>query len=560
MTTERRDGPSQIDVDVDVDVVVVGAGFAGLYLLHRLRRAGFTARIFERGADVGGTWYWNRYPGARCDVRSIDYSYSFDPVLEQDWEWSEKFATQPEILRYANHVVDRFELRDGIECDTTVVAAVYDEGGRRWRVTTRPSNQPGPDDGGTGGETVSARFVVLATGCLSQSKRPEVPGIGDFHGELYHTGHWPHEAEGSAQMLAGKRVAVIGTGSSGIQSIPIIAEQAAHLTVFQRTPNFSIPARNGPADPEEVAAIKAEYPAYRQWARESPGGAPRPLPTDGALDVSVDEREAAYEAGWDEGGLGAILGSFTDLRTSAAANETAAEFIRNKIRSIVEDPATAEKLCPSDHPFGTKRPCLDTDYYATYNRADVDLVDLRATPLVRITSDGIETTEERYRFDAIVFATGFDAMTGAIDAIDITGVGDLRLRKKWADGPRTYLGLMVSGFPNLFTVTGPGSPSVLSNMMVSIEQHVDWITDCMEHLRTVGRPAIEATVEAEDNWVDHVREVGDATLYPKANSWYMGANVPGKPRIFLPYVGGVGAYRQICDEVAADGYRGFALR
>ncbi len=563
----RTDDPRAADaghtdaaaVETDVDVIVVGAGFAGLYLLHRLRSAGFTVLVYERGSDIGGTWYWNRYPGARCDVRSIDYSYSFDPALEQEWEWSEKFATQPEILRYANHVADRFHLRDGIRCNTTIVAASYDEAENHWRVTTA-ATQPSDVADPAAGETVSARFVVLATGCLSRSKRPEVAGIDDFGGDLHHTGHWPHDAEGSAELLAGKRVAVIGTGSSGIQSIPLIAEAAAHLTVFQRTPNFSIPAHNGPADPEELAAIKADYPTYRQWARESPGGAPRPLPTKGALEVSDRERKATYEAGWEEGGLGAILGSYTDLRTDEASNETAAEFIRDKIRSIVDDPATAEMLCPTDHPFGTKRPCLDTNYYATFNRPDVDLVDLRATPLVRLTPDGIETTGGIHRFDAIVFATGFDAMTGAIDAIDIAGVGALELREKWADGPRTYLGLMVAGFPNLFTVTGPGSPSVLSNMMVSIEQHVEWIADCLEHLRTAGCAVIEPEVEAEDAWVDHVREVGDATLYPKAKSWYMGANVPGKPRVFLPYVGGVGAYREICDEIAADGYRGFDVR
>ncbi|MGI9615804.1 MAG: flavin-containing monooxygenase [Acidimicrobiales bacterium] len=536
---------------IDYDVVVVGAGFAGMYLLHRLRNAGFSAKVFERGTSIGGTWYWNRYPGARCDVRSIDYSYSFDPVLEQEWEWSEKFATQPEILRYANHVADRYELRDGIQCNTTVRGATYDEEAKTWRVTVDPE--------GSNVEELVARHVVLATGCLSQSKQPEIDGIEDFGGDLYHTGHWPHHAEGDAKILTGKRVAVIGTGSSGIQSIPIIAEEAAHLTVFQRTPNFSIPSRNGLPDPEELASIKADYPAYRQLAKESAGGAPRPLPTKGALEVSADEREAAYRAGWEEGGLGGILASFTDLRLDEESNETAAEFIREQIRSIVDDPATAAMLCPTDHPFGTKRPCLDTNYYATYNRPDVDLVDLRATPLQRVTANGLETTERSYEFDAIVFATGFDAMTGAIAAIDIAGVAGLELRKKWEDGPRTYLGLMVAGFPNLFTVTGPGSPSVLSNMMVSIEQHVDWIADCLENLRATGADSIEATVEAEDDWVDHVREVGDATLYPKANSWYMGANVPGKPRVFLPYVGGVGAYRAICDEIVADGYRGFTL-
>ncbi|MDH3681822.1 MAG: NAD(P)/FAD-dependent oxidoreductase [Acidimicrobiia bacterium] len=540
-STEDADGRPA--AETDVDVVVVGAGFAGMYLLHLLRGHGFSTQVLERGAGVGGTWYWNRYPGARCDVRSIDYSYSFDPDLEQEWEWSEKFATQPEILRYANHVADRFDLRRDIRFETGVEVAQWDEAGRRWRITT--------DDG----TEVTARFYIMATGCLSSSKRPEVDGIDDFRGDTYHTGHWPHEGVD----FTGQRVAVIGTGSSGIQSIPLIAEQAEHLTVFQRTPNFSLPSRNGLPDPDELAAIKADYPAYRDLARQSFGGAPRPLPTKGALDVGDDERRAVYQSAWDEGGLGGILASFTDLRTSQEANDTAAEFIREQIRSIVDDPEVAEILCPHDHPFGTKRPCLDTNYYATYNRSNVDLVNLRATPLVRLTESGIVTSERHYEFDAIVFATGFDAMTGAICNVDIRGVGGLELRKKWEDGPRTYLGLMVAGFPNLFTVTGPGSPSVLSNMMVSIEQHAEWITGCVVHLRGEGARAIEATVEAEDDWVEHVREVGDATLYPKANSWYMGANVPGKPRVFLPYVGGVGPYRRICDEIVADGYRGFAL-
>ena len=528
----------------DHDVIVVGAGFAGMYLLHLLRNSGFRTTVLEAATDVGGTWYWNRYPGARCDVRSIDYSYSFDPELEQEWEWSEKFATQPEILRYADHVAKRFDLRRDIQFSTRVDRAIFDEASSTWSIST--------DDG----RTLTTRYYIMATGCLSASKQPEVEGLESFSGPTYHTGHWPHEGTD----FTGKRVAVIGTGSSGIQSIPIIAEQAAHLTVFQRTPNFSIPARNGQVDAEELAAVKADYRSYRQRARESFGGAPRPLPEKGALEVAEEERLAAYEAGWAEGGLGAILGLFTDLRINQAANDTAAEFVRQKIRSIVDDPEVADVLCPSDYPIGTKRPCLDTNYYEVYNRDDVRLVDLRATPLQRITESGIETTDESFEFDAIVFATGFDAMTGAIVAVDVQGVGGLELKKKWEDGPRTYLGLMVAGFPNFFTVTGPGSPSVLSNMMVSIEQHAEWLHECLLMLRDRDAVSIEPTLVAEDEWVDHVREVGDGTLYPKANSWYMGANVPGKPRVFLPYVGGVGPYRQRCDEVVADGYRGFDIR
>ncbi|MEZ5235795.1 MAG: NAD(P)/FAD-dependent oxidoreductase [Acidimicrobiales bacterium] len=525
------------------DVVVVGAGFAGMYLLHRLRGQGLRVRVFETGSGVGGTWYWNRYPGARCDVRSIDYSYSWDPQLEQEWEWSEKFATQPEILRYANHVADRYDLRRDITFDTRVTAANWDEQATCWRLRTST------------GASLSATYYVMASGCLSSSKHPEIDGIDRFAGATYHTGHWPHEGVD----LSGLRVAVIGTGSSGIQSIPLIASQAAQLTVFQRTPNFSLPARNGVIDPATVAEIKARYPEDRAEARLSSGGSPRPVPTQSALDVADEERTERYRTAWEAGELGSILTAYTDLMTSREANDTAADFIRDQIRSIVRDPEVAEALCPDDHPFGTKRPCLDTGYYETYNRPNVRLVNLRKTPIVRITETGIDTTDESFAFDAIVFATGFDAMTGAIVAVDIVGRDGLSLKQKWSAGPRTYLGLGVAGFPNFFTITGPGSPSVLSNMMVSIEQHVDWITDCLTAMRRSGQRVIEAEPGAEDAWVDHVNEVAAATLYPSANSWYMGANVPGKPRVFLPYVGGVGTYRTICDEVAADGYRGFTL-
>ena len=525
------------------DVVVVGAGFAGMYLLHRLRGLGMTARVYEAGSGVGGTWYWNRYPGARCDVRSIDYSYSFDPELEQEWEWSEKYATQPEILRYAEHVADRYDLRRDIRFDTRVDRAVWDEEARRWTVTT------------AGGDEVTCRFYVMASGCLSVPKAPDIEGVERFAGPVHHTSRWPHHGVD----FTGRRVAVVGTGSSGIQSIPVLAAQAARLTVFQRTPNFSLPAHNGLIPPAEVAGVKSRYPEYREEARWSRVGMPRPVPDRSALSVPDDERRARYEAGWQAGELGSLLGAFDDLLTDADANETAAEFVRDKIRSIVDDPATAEALCPSDHPIGTKRPCLDTDYYRTYNLPHVRLVDLRATPITTITETGIETTDESFDVDDIVFATGFDAMTGAVVAVDIRGVDGLELAAKWADGPRTYLGLTVAGFPNLFTVTGPGSPSVLSNMMVSIEHHVDWICDLVVHMRDRGHTTVEASTEAEKAWVEHVNEVGDQTLYPRADSWYMGANVAGKPRVFLPYVGGVGTYREVCDDVVADGYRGFEL-
>jgi cation diffusion facilitator CzcD-associated flavoprotein CzcO len=525
------------------DVVIIGAGLSGLYQLYRLREAGLDCRVIEKGSGVGGTWYWNRYPGARCDVESMAYSYSFSPELEQEWTWTEKYPTQPEILRYIEHVADRFDLRQDVTFDTRVTDAVYDDERQRWTVTTDT------------GETIEAQHLIAATGCLSVSKAPEIPGADRFHGPVYHTGHWPHEGVD----LTGLRVGVIGTGSSGIQSIPIFAEQASELTVFQRTPNFSMPAGNRPLSAEEIAEMKGRYPAFREAQRTSGFGVPIEAATQSALEVEDGVRTATYQGGWDAGNLVAILASYTDTLTSKEANDTAAEFVRGKIRSIVRDPDVAETLSPRSFPFGTKRPCLDTNYYATFNAEHVSLVDIRRTPLVEITEKGVRTSEAEYEFDAIVFATGFDAMTGALLAIDIRGKGGISLREKWAEGPRTHLGLGIAGFPNLFTITGPSSPSVLSNMIVSIEQHVDWISDCIGFLRDHEIAEIEPTVEAEDEWVAHVEEVGNMTLYPTADSWYMGSNVPGKPRVFMAYIGGVGAYRQKCDDVAATGYEGFAL-
>jgi cation diffusion facilitator CzcD-associated flavoprotein CzcO len=526
-----------------VDAVIVGAGLSGLYQLHRLRESGLSARIIEKGSGVGGTWYWNRYPGARCDVESMSYSYSFSPELEQEWTWTEKYPTQPEILKYIRHVAERFDLERDITFDTRVTNATYDEQTQRWTVLT------------DGGEAIDAQYLIMATGCLSVSKAPEVPGAERFGGPTYHTGHWPHEGVD----LSGLRVAVIGTGSSGIQSIPIFAEQAAELTVFQRTPNFSMPAGNRPLTEEEIADLKGRYPAFRQAQRESGFGVPIEPATQSALEVDDDVRTGTYQDGWDAGNLVAILASYNDTLTSKEANDTAAEFVRDKIRSIVKDPEVAETLSPRSFPFGTKRPCLDTGYYDTFNKEHVSLVDIRKTPLVEITEKGVRTSEAEYEVDAIIFATGFDAMTGALLAVDIRGRDGVSLREKWGEGPRTYLGLAVAGFPNLFTITGPSSPSVLSNMIVSIEQHVDWITDCIAYMREHDIAEIDATVEAEDAWVEHVEEVGNMTLYPTADSWYMGSNVPGKPRVFMAYIGGVGVYREKCDDVAAKGYEGFAL-
>ncbi|MEU8611739.1 NAD(P)/FAD-dependent oxidoreductase [Actinoplanes sp. NPDC048791] len=525
-----------------VDAVVVGAGFSGMYLLHQLREQGLSVVVFEAGTDVGGTWYWNRYPGARVDVESLAYSYSFSPDLEQEYQWEERYPTQPEILKYARHVADRFDLRRDIVFRTRVTAATWEEEAGTWLVRTEH------------GDAVSARFFVMATGCLSASKMPEIPGLESFKGATYHTAHWPHEGVD----FDGKRVALIGTGSSGVQSIPVIAEQAADLTVFQRTPAYSLPARNRPLRPDEIAERKASYRAYRQAQRESAAGIPVTVPTKSALEVSDAERDAIYEAAWESGSLVNLLSTFTDLATDQAANDTAKRWIHRKIHEVVKDSEVADDLCP-DYPVGTKRPCLDTGYYETYNRPDVHLVNLRRTPLVEITEKGVRTAEREYEADIIVYATGFDAMTGALTNVDIRGRDGVSLKETWQAGPRTYLGLGSAGFPNMFMITGPGSPSVLSNMVVSIEQHVDWVAGVIRHLDAEGLRTIEATPQAQDDWVAHVNEIAGYTLYPKANSWYMGANVPGKPRVFMPYAGGVGAYRKRCDEVAAKGYEGFAL-
>ena len=525
------------------DVVVVGAGFAGMYMLHRLRGLGFSARVFEQGGDVGGTWYWNRYPGARCDVESMQYSYSFSDELQQEWDWSERYAPQPEILKYAQHVADRFDLRSDIQFDTRVESAVFDEDNNSWSVAT------------SDGKIVTAKHVVLATGCLSNARMPDFKGLKDFKGEVYHTGHWPHHPVD----FTGKRVGVIGTGSSAIQSIPVIAEKASQVTVFQRTANFSIPARNGLLTPEERESFRADYPEIRRKAREEMrNGIVQELPDRGALDDGENERRAKYETRWTRGGL-TFTATYNNIALDKAANDTAADFVRGKIAEIVKDPETARLLQPNNHPIGSKRICVDTDYYATFNRPNVRLVDVKSSPIEEVLPHGVRVGGTDYEFDTLVLATGFDAMTGSVAKIDIKGRGGQMLNGKWEAGPRTYLGLMSEGFPNLFIITGPGSPSVLSNMIVSIEQHVDWIADCLDYMRGRGLDCMEARRDAEDRWVDHVNEVANGTLYPQANSWYMGANIPGKPRIFMPYIGGVGVYRQICNDVAAKDYEGFTM-
>ncbi len=524
------------------DAVVVGAGFAGMYMLHRLRGLGLSARVYEAGSSVGGTWFWNRYPGARVDIRSLEYSFSFSPELEDEWRWSERYAPQAELLAYAEHVAERFDMKRDIVFDTRIAAAHYHAEEQRWHVTTAT------------GETVSARFLIMATGCLSVPTDVNFPGIADYQGRLLRTSQWPHEGVD----FTGQRVGVIGTGSSAIQSIPVIAAQAADVTVFQRTPNYSVPAQNGPLDPDVVAEWTANRAEYRAMLRTSPLGSI----VDARETLVKDEgREAAFaefERRWQQGGF-KILGAYADTWIDPEANAVAADFAATKIREIVKDPAVADLLTPKDYPWATKRLCVDTGYYATFNQPHVHLVDLRSSPIETFTPTGLRTSTESFDFDAVVLATGFDAMTGALDRIDIRGRDGVALKDRWAEGPRTYLGLMVAGFPNLFTVTGPGSPSVLTNMIMGIEQHVDWIADCLDHLTGRQQATIEALADAEAAWVEHVNEIANGTLYPQANSWYMGANVPGKPRQFLPYAGGLGVYAEHCEGIAARGYEGFVI-
>ena len=523
------------------DVLIVGAGFAGMYMLHRLRQLGLRAGVLEAGAGVGGTWYWNRYPGARCDVESVQYSYQFSPELEQEWTWSERYATQPEILRYAEHVADRFELRRDIRFGTRVVRMAYDDAAAQWTVTAAT------------GESFRAPFCVMATGCLSAVNRPRIPGLDAFGGRTLHTGDWPHQPVD----FTGQRVGVIGTGSSAIQAIPVIAQQAQQLYVFQRTAHYSVPAHNAPLAPEYVQAVKRDYRALRARAKQTFSGIDFRLNGKSALAVDERERQREYESRWRYGGT-TFMGAFADLLFDQRANDTAAEFVRGKIRGIVHDRQVAEALSPRDI-IGCKRLCVDTDYYATFNRPNVRLVDVSAAPIEVITAYGVRANGREYALDTLVLATGFDAMTGALARIDIRGRDGRALKDKWREGPKSYLGLMMEGFPNLFTVTGPGSPSVLTNMLPSIEQHVEWIAACIGHLRTRGMTRIEPTHEAEEAWVAHVCEVAGPNLRAVCSSWYVGANVPGKPRVFMPYIGGFPQYVARCEEVVAAGYAGFEL-
>lgn len=524
------------------DVVVVGAGFAGLYALYRIRGLGVSIRVVEASSGVGGTWYWNRYPGARCDVESLEYSYSFSRELEQTWHWTERYASQAEILQYANHVADRFYLRRDIDFNTRVKEARFDERHGIWRLL------------GTVGAEYHAGLCIMAIGCLSVPQRPDFSGLEDFEGEWYHTGAWPHESVD----FTSKRVGIVGSGSSAVQAIPVIAERAGRLTVFQRTANFSIPARNRPLDESTERYWKENYPQLREQARKTSSGILGMDNNHAASDLTPEARQQEIMRRWEHGGL-SMWNTFADILTDEQSNALVAEFVRDKIRRTVKRANVAELLCPRDYPFGAKRLCVDTRYYETFNRDNVTLVDLGRSPVESFTREGLRTRDCHYALDVVVFATGFDAMSGPLLSIDVRGRGGMAMKEWWQAGPRSYLGLSIAGFPNLFLVAGPGSPSVLCNMIVAIEQHVDWISDCLAYMRRHGYSRIEASAEAESEWVKHCNSVAESTLYPRADSWYMGANIPGKARVFMPYVGGAWNYRKKCDEVAANRYEGFLM-
>lgn len=525
-----------------LDAIIIGAGFAGLYAIHRLRdKFGLQVKAFEAAGDVGGTWYWNRYPGARCDIESHHYSYSFSEELQQEWRWSERFPAQPEILEYLNHVADRFDLRRNIEFNTRITAAEFDEAADQWVITT--------DDG----RSTRARYFVSGAGVLSEPTLPNIVGMDDFAGEVYLTAKWPHQEVD----FSGKRVGVIGTGASGIQAITELAKQAKHLTVFQRTPNYAAPIGNEPMTDERDRQIKAEYSQIRRASRNSFLGIPYPDVLPSALDVSAEKRREIYENAYQQGGFMLFSGTFADLISNAQSNDTAADFIREKIRQRVNDPEIAEMLCPKGHHYATKRPPLETNYYETYNQSNVTLVDVKSTPIERISARQVHTQNAAFDLDVLVYATGFDAMTGPLLKINPIGKGGISLAQRWQDGPQTYLGLTVHGLPNFFTITGPQSPSVLYNMPLAIEDHVDWLSECIGYMRDHDLTRVEPSAEAEQNWVKHTAEIADNTLFDETDSWYMGANIPGKPRVFMVYVGGAAQYRQTCAEIVEKGYEGF---
>ena len=533
------------ETDVDVDAVVIGAGFSGLYMLHKLREQGLDVRVYEKGEEVGGTWYWNTYPGARCDSESHIYCFSFDEGLHREWTWSERYPEQPEILDYLQWVADRLDLHRNIAFEREVTSATYDDETATWTVELAD------------GERVRTRYFVTAVGCLSEPFLPDFDGLDEFEGEWYHTARWPDEEID----FGDDHVGVIGTGSTGIQFISEVGGRADHLTVFQRTPNYAVPARNRPLAEDEYEEIRENYDDIWERARDSRLGMPFDHEHETDYGLSEAEIREVLEERWQQGGF-RFLHSFEpgSILSNPELNDVVSAFIREKIRERVDDPETAEKLVPTDHPYGSKRPPMDyNDYYGTYNRDDVSLVDVDENPIERVTADGIRTTADHYDLDMLVFATGFDAMTGAILAMDIEGKDGRTLDEKWAAGPRTYLGLMTHGFPNLFTITGPQSPSVLTNMPLSIEQHVEWIADCIAYMDEHGYDRIDATEDAENQWVQNTNMLAENMLFSEADSWYRGANVPGKTQVFTPFPGGLDNYREICARVARDDYDGFEL-
>ena len=529
-----------------VDVVVVGAGFAGLYALYGLRERGLAARGFEAGGDVGGTWYWNRYPGARVDIESLQYCFHFSPEIREEWFWSERFASQPELLRYFDYVADRFDLRRDIEFDTRVVSAVFDDVTNLWTV--------GTDKGGT----VKATYCIMGTGLLSAPYSPPFPGVGDFRGEWYHSSRWPHEEVD----LSGKRVGVIGTGSTGIQIVQTIAPEVEHLTVFQRTANYTTPGINRPLSREEQRAFNSRHD---EWLAEVHGmfsgqTSEFPAPTKSALEDSAEERWQWLDERWVRGGHPqTLLYAYNDLMANRESNDALCDFVRAKIRSIVKNPQTAELLCPKDQPMGAKRVPLEFGYFETFNRDNVTLVDVKSAPIERLTANGLRTGGAEYELDVIIFATGFDAITGAMLAIDIRREGGPALKELWADGPKNYLGLMVAGLPNLFVINGPGSAGIKANNVLGVEHGIEWAMNCLDHLVANGFDRIEALEQAQEEWIAHSNEVAEASLVSKAGSWYTGANIPGKTQVYMPYFGGWDRYLKICEEAVADGYRWFHL-
>ncbi|GAB88986.1 flavin-containing monooxygenase [Gordonia rhizosphera] len=527
----------------DYDSVVIGAGFSGVYMTHKLREQGLTTKGFEAAPTVGGTWYWNIYPGARCDCISMEYAFTFDPEIIAEWEWTERYPAQPDILRYIEFVADKLDVKRHFSFNTRVVSAHFDDATGLWSVVTDT------------GETVTAKYLITAAGCLSTSSTPDFPGIGSFRGQTIHTSAWPREGID----FSGMRVGVIGTGSSGVQVIPKVADQAEHLTVFQRTPAFSLDCGNRPLTEDEKLDFKENIEEFKVLSRQSGSGQFTDTLEVNALDHTEEQRNAVYEERWNRHRAIDLIASYPDLFTDRAANDTIAEFFRGKIRDVVTDPELAEQLSPRDYPLGAKRITLDTGYFQTYNRDNVSLVSVKNAPIEAITPDGIKTADAEYALDAIVFATGFDAVTGPLLSIDIRGRDGQSLREAWADGPVTYLGVGVHGFPNLFTLTGPGSPNVLTNVVCAIEQHVEWTSEAIAHLEAVGATAFEPRESAAKEWTEQAIKLADGTLYPEGNSWYTGANIPGKPRVIMSYVGGLNLYREICDDVAAKGYEGFTI-